>query len=66
MAKRHFLGTFWPKMALFAMGPSSKPIFLPDFQWGGTATGVGGVLSFWLFLANFSVLTSTKLIIHLF
>ena len=52
IAKRHFLGIFWLNMALFAMGPSSKPIFLPDFQWGGTATGVGGVLSFWFFLAK--------------
>ena len=24
IAKRHFLGFFWPKMALFAMGPTSK------------------------------------------
>ena len=46
-------GTFWPKMAFFATGGSSKPPFLTDFQWRGTATGIAWVLSFWPFLVIF-------------
>ena len=51
--KWHFFGTFWPKMAVFATGGSSKPLFSTDFQWMGAATGLAGVLSFWPFLVIF-------------
>ena len=51
--KRPFLGTFRPKMAPFEMGPIYKPLFLSIFWWLGTATGLHGVFSFWLFLVIF-------------
>jgi len=52
-AKRHFLGIFWPKMAILAMKPTSKELFLLVFSWVATATAAGAIFSFWLFLAIF-------------
>ena len=52
-AKRHFFGTFWPKMAVFATGGSSKPLFSTDFQWMGAATGLAGVFVILAFFGHF-------------
>ena len=51
--KRLFLAIFRPKMADFDTGPIYTTLFLSDFWWGGTATGLLGVFSFWLFLVIF-------------
>ena len=48
-----FLAIFRPKMADFDTGPIYTTLFLSDFWWGGTATGLLGVFSFWLFLVIF-------------